>query len=32
MFSRKEIFIGVLAAFLGIVLAYSCRLEAMTLL
>ncbi len=28
MFSRKEITIGVLVAFLGVVLAYSCRLEA----
>jgi len=28
MFSRKEIIIGVIAAFLGMVLAYSCRLEA----
>ena len=28
MFSRKEIIIGVLVAFLGMVLAYSCRLEA----
>ena len=28
MFSRKEITIGVLVAFLGMVLAYSCRLEA----
>ena len=28
MFSRKEIIILVLAAFVGISLAYSCRLEA----
>ena len=28
MFSRKEIIIGVLVAFLGMGLAYSCRLEA----
>ena len=28
MFSRKEIIIGIFVAFLGMVLAYSCRLEA----
>ena len=28
MFSRKEIIIWVFVAFLGVVLAYSCRLEA----
>ena len=28
MFNKKEIIIGVLAAFVGISLAYACRLEA----
>ena len=28
MYNKKEIIIGVLAAFVGISLAYACRLEA----
>ena len=28
MFNKKEIIIGVLAAFVGVSLAYACRLEA----
>ena len=32
MFSRKEIIVWLLAAIVGITLAYACRLEAMVLL
>ena len=31
MFSRNEIAIWILVAFVGMTLAYSCRLEAMVL-
>jgi hypothetical protein len=29
MFSRNEIIVWIFAAFVGVALAYSCRLEAM---